>query len=421
MLMALGTFALGTDAFVISGVLPKVGSDLGVSLGVTGQLTTVFSGVYAVSAPVSAVVTGRMCRKRSLQLALAIFIAANVLAAIAPNYGIMVAARALAAIGAGLYTPAAAAAASSIVEPQERGRALTLVLGGLTIANAVGVPLGTFIGQSVGWRITFVFVAVLGAIALAGLTHSLGQVPSPGVASLRDRVGAAAIKGVPTILFSALLTICGVFTLYTYLTWFFEQVGGVTGTTMTLIYLIFGLTAVVCNFSAGWLIDHMSPARVTALALGGLVIVQAAFAVTAQFGHKATWAAYTLGLLVALWGLTSWLFYPGQQKRLVNLAGQRATIVLSLGSSALYAGQALAGVLGGVLVPQGPTTVAIAAGVCVVIGLALHLISAARERPVTESDTPAADTPQSGTPQSRAPQAGAPAAPVAPTSARSSL
>jgi len=397
MLMALGTFALGTDAFVISGVLSKVGSDLGVSLSVTGLLITVFSGVYAVSAPVSAVLTGRMCRKQSMQLALAIFIAANLLAAFAPDFGVMLAARALAAVGAGLYTPAAAAAASSIVEPEERGRALTMVLGGLTIANAIGVPLGTFIGQAVGWRVTFAFVAVLGAIALAGLTYSLGAVPSPGVASLRDRVSAAAIQGVPTILFSVLVTICGVFTLYTYLTWFFDRVGGLTGSVMTLIYLIFGVTAVVCNFSAGWLIDHMSPARVTALALGGLLVVQAAFVVTAQFGNGATWAAYTLIGLVALWGLTSWLFYPGQQKRLVALAGPRATVVLSLGASALYGGQALAGVLGGLLVPHGPTSVAIAAGVCVLIGLALHHISSAGESPLPESGAPAVPVATSAT------------------------
>jgi predicted MFS family arabinose efflux permease len=325
-----------------------------------------------------------------MQLALAIFFAANVLSAFAPDFRVMLAARALAAVGAGLYTPAAAAAAASIVEPEERGRALTMVLGGLTIANAIGVPLGTLIGQAVGWRVTFAFVAVLGAVALAGLTYSLGAVPSPGVASLRDRVGAASIKGVPTILFSVLIAICGVFTLYTYLTWFFDRVGGLTGSVMTLIYLIFGVTAVICNFSAGWLIDHMSPARVTTLALCGLLIVQAAFVVTAQFGNGASWAAYTLFCLVALWGLTSWLFYPGQQKRLVALAGPRATVVLSLGASALYGGQALAGVLGGLLVPHGPTSVAIAAGACVLIGLALHLISSAREHPLSEPGTPAA-------------------------------
>lgn len=399
MLLALGTFALGTDAFVISGVLSKVAGSLSISLGTAGLLITFFSGVYAVSAPVSAVLTANMGRKRVMQLALTIFIAANVLAAVAPDYAIMVGARVLAAVGAGLYTPAATAAASTIAKPEERGRALTMVISGLTIANAVGVPLGTFIGQAVNWRITFVVVAALGAIALGGLTRSLGAIPSPGVASLRDRVRAAAIKGVPGTLLSNTIAICGIFTLYIYLAWFADRVGGLTGSALTLIYLVFGVTAVVCSFSAGWLIDHLSPARVAAFSLASLVVVHAAFILIAWAENGttngSTAAAYVLGCLVALWGLTSWLFNPAQQKRLVTVAGSRAPVVLSLNASSLYTGQALAGVLGGLLVAHGPISLAIAATVCVLIGLLVHLVSARREilpaRPLPEPNAPAAD------------------------------
>jgi DHA1 family inner membrane transport protein len=401
-LMALGTFALGTDAFVISGVLSKVATGLDVSLGTAGLLITFFSAVYAVSAPVSAVLTANMGRKRVMQLALTIFIVANVLAAIAPGYGIMVAARVLAAIGAGLYTPSATAAASTIAKPEERGRALTTVLSGLTIANAIGVPLGTLIGQAIDWRITFAIVAALGAIALGGLTHSLGAIPSPGVASLRERVSAATIKGVPGTLLSNTVTICGIFTLYVYLAWFAGRVGGLTGSALTLIYLVFGVTAVVCGFSAGWLIDHIAPARVAAFSLAGLVVVHVAFLVVAWAGNGSatgsTTAAYVLGCVVALWGLTSWLFNPAQQKRLVTVAGSRAPVVLSLSASSLYTGQALAGVVGGLLVAHGPVSLAIAAAVCVLIGLVVHLFWArseilpARERALSGPDAAGADS-----------------------------
>jgi predicted MFS family arabinose efflux permease len=291
----------------------------------------------------------------------------------------MVAARVLAAVGAGLYTPAATAAASSIAEPAERGRALTLVLSGLTVATAIGVPLGTLIGQAVNWRITFAIVAVLGAIALAGLTRSLGEIPSLGVVSLRDRVSAVAIKGVPGTLLSLLIAICGIFTLYVYLAWFVGRVGGLAGPALTLIYLIFGATSVVCSLSAGWLIDHMASARVATLALVGVFVVQAMFAITAWAANGSAAAASVLCFLVALWGLTSWLFNPAQQKRLVVAAGARAPVVLSLSASAIYAGQALGGVLGGMLVPHGPVSVAIAAAACLLIALAVHLFSSARE------------------------------------------
>lgn len=390
MLLALGTFALGTDAFVISGVLSKVASSLSVSLGMAGLLVTFFAGVYAVSAPVSAVLTGNMCRKRVMQLALAVFIVANVLAASAPDYGVMVAARVLAAVGAGLYTPAATAAASSIAKPEERGRALTMVLSGLTVANAIGVPLGTLIGQAVNWRVTFAIVAVLGAIALGGLTRSFGEIPSPGVAPLRDRLRAAAIAGVPGILLSNAIAICGIFTLYVYLAWFAGRVGGLTGNTLTLIYLIFGVMSVVCSVSAGWLIDHVASARVAALSLSGVFVVQAAFAITAWAASGLAAAAYVLCFLVALWGLTSWLFNPAQQKRLIAAAGARAPVVLSLSASSLYAGQALGGVLGGLLVQHGPVSVATGAAVCVLVALVVHLLSSARERPLTDQGSSAA-------------------------------
>jgi predicted MFS family arabinose efflux permease len=144
----------------------------------------------------------------------------------------MVGARVPAALGAGLYTPSATAAASSIAKPEERGCALTLVLGGLTVASAVGVPLGTFIGQAVNWRITFAFAAALGVIAL--------------------------------------------------------------------IYLIFGVTAVICSFSAGWLIDHMSPVRIAALALVGLAVMHTAFAVTSWTAHGSAAAACVLIALAVL-------------------------------------------------------------------------------------------------------------------------
>lgn len=390
MLMALGTFALGTDSFVISGVLSKVAGGLGVSLGTAGLLITVFCGVYAVSAPVSAVLTGNMCRKQVMQLALAIFIVANVLAVVAPDYAVMVAARVLAAIGAGLYTPAAAAAASTIVKPEERGRALTMVLGGMTIASAVGVPIGTLIGQVDSWRITFAFVAVIGVIALAGLTHSLGAIPSPGVASLRDRVSAMAIKGVPATLISIVISMCGVFTLFIYLAWFVGRVGGLTGSAVSLVYLVYGVAAVIANFSGGWLIDHMPPARVSAYALGGLVVVQTAFAVTGSAASGSTGVVYILCFLVAVWGLLSFLFYPGQQKRLVAVAETRAPVVLSLASSSLYAGQALAGVLGGALVSHGPVALVVAATICVLVGLVMHLVSASRKvSPAGEHPVPA--------------------------------
>ncbi len=122
----------------------------------------------------------------------------------------MVAARVLAALGVGLYTSSAMAAASSQARPAEWRRVLATVLGSLTLATAFGVPFGPLISQAAQWRATFVFVALLGVLALAGLQHSLPAIPSPGVASLRDRASAATVRGVPSTLVSLALAICGI-------------------------------------------------------------------------------------------------------------------------------------------------------------------------------------------------------------------
>jgi MFS transporter, DHA1 family, inner membrane transport protein len=380
LLMALGTFALGTDAFVISGVLPEVGASLGVSLGVAGLLVTVFSGAYAVSAPVLAVVTGGMCRKRAMILALGVFSVANVLAVAAPDYGAMVAARVPAALGAGLYTPAAMAAASSLARPEERGRALAAVLGGLTLANAFGVPLGTLIGQAVQWRATFAFVALLGVAALAGLRRWLPEVPSPGAVSLRDRASAAAIRGVPSTLASLALAICGLFTLYIYLTWFGGRTSGLAGSVITVVYLLYGAAAVASSLSAGWLIDHVPPVRVAGASALGLLAACAALALTARLSAGTASDGYAVVSLITAWSLVSWPIYAATQQRLLTASGPRGPVVVSLGASAAYAGQAVAGVLGAAVLSAGPAALALAAAACELAAFAMLLVSARRLR-----------------------------------------
>ncbi|GII87745.1 MFS transporter [Sphaerisporangium siamense] len=380
LLLSLGTFALGTDAFVISGVLNEVGRELGVSLGTAGLLITVFSGVYAVSAPLLAVLTGNMCRRRLLLLSLAVFVAANVLAAVAPNFGVMILARVAAAVGGAMYTPVAVSVAATLAAPSERGRALAAVAAGLTVANALGVPLGTLIGQALQWRMTFVFVAILGVVAYVGLHRALGALPSPGVASLRRRLAVATLPGVPTTLLGTSLAICGIFTLYAYLAWFAGQSAGIAGGALTVVYLIFGVVAVGSNLTAGVLIDRTSPTRVALLSIVGLAVVYTGLSVFAGLGLSGTGAVVTLAVLVGVWSMVGWLFNPSQQQRLLTAAGPQGAIALSLNASALATGQAVAGVVGGLMLAAGPGPLALAAAACEVLAVAALAVSALAAR-----------------------------------------
>ncbi|MBM9507465.1 MFS transporter [Actinacidiphila acididurans] len=370
LLLALGSFALGTDVYVISGVLPAVASGLHVGTAAAGLLVTVFSAVYALGAPILAVVSGGIERRRLLTTALAVFVAANVVATLAPDYGTMAAARVLAALGAGLYTPAATAVAAGLAAPHERGRALAAVLGGLTLAGALGVPAGTLVGQNLGWRWTFVLVTVLGLVALIGLATSLPPIPAGGTASLRERLAVAAIRGVPATLTSIVLALAGVYTLYTYLAWFAGHTAGIRGGALAAVYFGYGVAALIATAAAGWLTDHRSPSAVAAFSIGGLVVAYGALGLLAWRTRPSAGVAVALAALVVFWALTGWMFYPAQQKRLVAVAGlPQAPVVLSLSASAVYAGQAVGGAAGGALLGGNPGRLGAAAAVAEALAL----------------------------------------------------
>lgn len=378
LLLALGSFVLGTDAFVVSGVLPEVGRDLGLQLTAAGLLITVFAGGYALAAPVVAVITGGWCRRRLLLHALGVLVAADLLAVLAPDYRVLLAARVLAAFGAAAYMPAASASAAAVTEPAERGRALATVIGGLPLAGALGVPLGTLLGQAVHWRATFAFVAALGLVAAVELARALGPVPSPGVASLHDRFAAGGRPGVPMTLLSTFGAVGGIFVLYTYLAWFADGVAGLHGGAVTTIYLIFGVVGVLSNLIAGWLIDRLPAAQIAATSMVGLGVTFGLLAVLARVSSPAAATTVILAVLVGAWSLAGWLLNPAQQQRLLGAAGPQGPVVLSLNASAIYAGQAGGSVVGRLMLPHGPGPVALSAATCEVFAVCVLLRSMRR-------------------------------------------
>lgn len=377
LLMTLGAFALGTDAFVISGVLPAVGQSLGVSLEAAGWLITVFAAVYALGAPFLAVATGSLDRDKVLRIALAGFVAANLLAAAAPTYTLLMLARVLAAVSAALFMPAASASAAAVAAPAERGRALTTVLGGLTLASALGVPIGTVVGHAANWRATFVLVAVLSLIALVGLIRALPTTPAANIASLGDRVRAAKLPGIPTILLGTVLTYCSMFTLYAYIPWFAERTAGIGEGEISWVYLVYGLCGVLSNMTAGWLIDTYATHRVaiTASALLAVSLVLLGLFAWAGPSHSVT-GGVLLYVLIALWGLIGWVINPAQQKRLITTAGPQGPVALSLNGSAVYAGQAVGGLAGGIALGHGATWLMAVAVALQLLALLVICISA---------------------------------------------
>lgn len=353
--MALGTFAVGAEGFMIAGILPTVAKDLGVSVAVAGQLVVAFTAAYAISSPILTALTGALSRRGLLIGAMVAFTLANLLAWQASGYWSLMTARILLAFAAGLYVPNALALAGALVAPEKRGGALALVSGGITVAVALAAPLGTVIADSLSWRMTFAGVALLAAIATLGLMLGLPQGIGNNlpVASLRERVLAARDPAVLRALLTTLLWATGAYTMYTYFALYLNQVTGIHGTHVGYVLFAWGISAAIGVMSGGKIADRVGFRRVTGPALMFLI---AAFLTLTAIAYllPANLAVLPVFLSVIVWGISGWAFYPAQQTNLISIAGIKlAPIAMSLNASFMYLGFSIGASAGALTVAGG--------------------------------------------------------------------
>jgi predicted MFS family arabinose efflux permease len=376
--LTLGAFAIGTESFVVSGLLPSLSADLGVSLWRAGQLVTAFSLTYAVATPLLAVTTAAWPRERVLRVAMGAFALANVAAAVAPTYGWLVAGRILLAACAGLFMATAGGYAASSVKPEQRGRAMALVYLGLTVATVVGVPLGTLVGHLFGWRATFLGVAALSAVAWVGLCLPRTPQPLQAVVSLKERI---AIARRPDILLGLLTTttcMAGVFAIYTYLSPLLAQVSGYGDTQVALVLMLFGVGSAIGNLWGGHAADALGPVRVVRRALLGVIALFCLVSVIAMWVPQPV-ATFAMLAVIVGWGVVGWSFPPAQQLNLVRSAPTLAPVVLSLNSSAIYLGVSVGAVLGSFAVASGHIErVGFVGAACEAVALLLVSLAARR-------------------------------------------
>jgi predicted MFS family arabinose efflux permease len=345
--LAVAAFAIGTEAFVIAGLLPVIAADLQVSLAATGQLVTAYALTYAIGSPILAVTFNNLDRRTVLTLALSCFIAGNLLAVVAANFAMLLASRMLMAVGAGLCMPTALAVAVAIASPERRGRAIALVTSGLTVATVLGVPLGTWIGNHYGWRATFILVAALGAVALAGLLFGLPRGLPRTTATIAQRLAVARRSTVLHALSVTALWGIGGFTVFTYLAVPLRNLG-LNPTEISLALLIFGIAAAIGNMLGGTLADRIGPAPTATL---GLVVAMMALmlqSVTLKY-LSPEHARPVFLTLIFFQGIGGWTFYPGQVANLVHSEPHAPMIALSLNASAMYLGFAIGSALGGIV------------------------------------------------------------------------
>jgi len=346
--LAAGTFAVGTESFMIAGLLPGMAQDLGVSVGVAGQLVTVFALAYAFSSPVLATLFGNINRRKLLIAAMAVFAAANLLAFTATGYWSLMTARVLLALTAAVYVPGANALASVVVPPERRGRAIAIVNGGLSLAIALGVPAGAVLGGALGWRATFASVAVLSALAVAGLLAGLPRGIGSGLAtaSLRQRIATAAQPAVLVTLLVTTLWAMASYTTYTYLAPLLDAATIVHGPAIGFVLFGWGVSAAIGLAISGPAVDRKGPRAVILPALAASTTAFILISLAAHLLGKQL-AILPIALAIAAWGVAHWAFYPAQQTTLVGVAGVAAApVALSLNASFMYLGFSLGAALG---------------------------------------------------------------------------
>lgn len=354
LVLATATFAIGTGGFVINGLLPAIAHDLDVSPAAAGQLVTAFALTYAVASPVLAAITSRVTTNRVMLLGLGVFVLSNVLAALAPTYGVAIVARMLTGAAAALVTPNAIAVGVSLVEEDRRGRAVAFVMGGLTVASAIGVPLGTWIGGA-DWRLTLWLVAAVGAAAGVGVLVGVPTVALPLPTRLRDRFAPLADRRVVATVATTALAFASLYATFTYIATIVEPVTGGDAGRLALLLWVAGVAGIAGNALGGRLTDRIGARPVVLAGLVGIVVVQAVLLAPPSLPAALLWAAG---------GAAAWLATVGQQHRIVSLAPRSAPVVLGLNGSAFYLGTSLGGVCGGLAlnVGGGPAVVATAVG-----------------------------------------------------------
>ncbi|MGO4448536.1 MFS transporter [Phyllobacterium sp. TAF24] len=346
--LALGTFAIGIEGFVVASLLPQIAGDTGVTLVQAGYLVVMFALAYALGAPILAALTGSADRRVILAGSATTFVIGAILAALAPSYAFLTAARLIIGMSAGLYAATAQATAVAISESHHRARAISVIVGGTTLAVAFGAPLGALIASFAGWRGTYVFVALIGAAATTFVWFLLPSGLRADKLTLKQRLGVIGHPGLLPALVTMLLYMAGGFIVFTYIAAIAVQGTGLSREMVPLVLLAFGLGAALGNFVGGQLSDRFGPTRTVIAASFLNAASLMAISWIMQWPNEI--AGPALIAVMVLWGVAAWMFPPAQASRVLAIAPESAPLALSLNGSALYLGIASGSLVGGLII-----------------------------------------------------------------------
>ncbi len=343
--LGLTVFCIGTTEFMISGLLPDLAGDLSVSIPAVGWLISGYALGVAIGGPVLTLATLRVDRKNALLGLLGLFVAGQLICAVAPDYGTLMTGRVVAALAQGAFFGIGSVVAVDLAGPARRGRALAIMFAGLTVANVVGVPAGTFLSQHAGWRASFWAVEVLAVLALAGVATLVPKRPHGPYAGIGAEFAAFRNGRVWVALSTSMLTQAAVFCCFSYLSPLLTEVTGFPAGVVPLLLVLFGAGCLAGSFLGGRFADRfLLPNLYVGITVMGAVL--GLLALTAQS------KGVTVGA-IALFGIAAFSINPALQAQVMREAGDAPTLATTTNTSAFNVGNTIGPWVGGSAIGAG--------------------------------------------------------------------
>lgn len=373
--LAIGAFGIGVTEFAPMGMLPVIAGDLGVSIPRAGLLVSAYAMGVLLGAPLMTLAFARMPRRRLLIGLMGIFTLGNILSALAGGYGMLLLARIVTSLNHGAFFGVGAVVAAGLVPPERRAAAVAAMFSGLTIATIGGVPLATWAGEAVGWRIAFWGIAAVGVLAMIALRLSLPPLPAEAGADMRAELRVLRRGPVLAALGLTVLGASAMFTVFTYIAPILRGETGAGAGFVTAMLIVYGLGLAAGNWLGGRLADRSMDGTLIG-SLAALVVLLLLFAAGMR------WEA-TAAPLIFLWGVASFAIVPALQMRVVATAAEAPNLASAMNIGAFNLGNAIGAALGGGVLDAGLgyPAISVAGAAMAASGLAMMLLLR-RRRPV---------------------------------------
>ena len=364
--LAIGAFAIGTTEFSPMGFLPQIAENLNISIPTAGMLITAYALGVMIGAPIMTLWFGHFSRRKALMIAMSIFTIGNILAAIAPSYWGLMGARILTSLNHGVFFGIGSIVATSVVPKDKQASAVAMMFMGLTIANIGGVPLATWVGQNIGWRMAFAAIAGLGVITMLALWKALPEGAVGQRPNVKAELQVLTRKPVVLALLTTVMSAGAMFTLYTYIAPTLQNITHASPSFITMMLVLIGVGFSIGNHFGGKFADLSLTKTLTGFLLL-LMTTMLLFPILAQTKMGAA-------LALVVWGAAAFAVVPPLQMRVMAVAHEAPGLASSVNIGAFNLGNAVGAAAGGAVLSMGMSYAAVSITGAVLTALALVLV-----------------------------------------------